>query len=403
MLLAAGKSHSREEFYSTLDNPLYDPADRLVVHAGDRIAAHGLLLRRDLQFGDIQLPAGDLRQLAIAEEFATRNWLPELIETSEKRMWGDGAVLATTWSDQSDALRQAGWWRCPQQGYSRATARDILSHWIRQTETQPNLRRYCTRTWRRVEIHALVDVFRSASTGRFGSLHRDEAYWQWLVSRRAFDLMIVAIDGPDSHELGDAGPKIAGYAAMSGPHVVELLTAPGAEQAAPSLLAEACREAIERGLPTISLQTPPDDVLHEFLITAGGVWKPRETDRNALWWKVLGASELVRRMSDSLLQRAKAAKIARPLNLRLRVGLRDVVLQLSRRGARLIADQHSGGRRDLQCAFLDFQKLLLGQLNLETARQEGTLMVKNRACRQIFKALFPPCTLSRPLLDDLST
>ncbi len=403
LLVVAGKSPSREAFHATLDNPLYSPTDRLVVRAAGRIAAHGLVLRRTMELGDVQIPIGDLHHLAVAPEFAGRGWVSDLLAAAQFRMWNDGAVLATTWSNQRDELAAAGWQRLAQQGFSRASARDILAHWIRQAEMQPRRRRIIARAWRRVEIRSLVDVYRQATARRNGPLARDEAYWQWLVSRRAFEHIIVAIDGPDSLELGAAGPKIVGYAALSGPHIVELLVSPGFEHAAPVLLAEACREAIERGHSTVCLQTPPADVLHEIVITAGGEWRPRDPGEHGLWWKVIDARDLVRRLSDVLIARAKHAGLARPFKLGFRVHREHLELLVSRRAVRLAVVDNIRGRCDLKCNLTDFQRLLVGQLDLAQANDRGEASVKSRSSLAALVALFPRRPLARPLLDDLST
>src|SRR6476469_3001247 len=45
------------EFQAQLDEPGYDPADRLIVKEGDQIAAHLRLARQTIQLGSAMLPA----------------------------------------------------------------------------------------------------------------------------------------------------------------------------------------------------------------------------------------------------------------------------------------------------------------------------------------------------------
>ncbi|MEX0936541.1 MAG: GNAT family N-acetyltransferase [Pirellulales bacterium] len=400
LLLAVHQGPSREQFQASLDNPYYEPCDRLLVRHGDRIVAHAQLAKREMGFGGVSLPVTDLGGLTVLPEYAAAGWTDRLLATAQSQMWEGGAVVGTAWGDADAVLSQSDWFPARQQGYSRANARDILAQLSAQEDSSRRTRELHTRIWRHVELRALLRVYESATADRHGPLSRSEAYWHWLASRRAFDQIIVAVEGPDTMEFGDAAPNIVGYTVLSRARVVELLVLPGHSRAAVALLARACREAIERDHPTIFLQTAADDVLHELLVTAGGTWHAKPSCGGpALMLKLLDAQELVRRLFPLLYARSKHAHLPRPLELRLRVDDVDHRLVVTRRSSRLEVGTASR-RWDLACSQDQFDRLLLGQLDLPAAHARGQLQVRTKAAARLLASMFPHVTLWRSLLDE---
>jgi hypothetical protein len=400
LLLAVHQGPSREQFQASLDNPYYEPCDRLLVRHGDRIVGHAQLAKREMVFGGVALPVTDLQGLTVLPEYAAAGWSDSVLAAAQSQMWEGGAVVAMAWSEPEGEPSCHGWFPARQQGYSRANARDILAQLSAQEDSSRRTRELHTRIWRHVELRALSRVYDAATADRHGPLSRSEAYWHWLASRRAFDQIIVAIEGPDTLEFGDAAPNIVGYAVLSRARVVELLVLPGHSRAAVALLARACREAIERDHPTIFMQTAADDVLHELLVTAGGTWHAQPScGGRAPMLKLLDAEELVRRTFPLLYARSKQAHLPRPLELRLRVDGVDHRLVLTRRSSRL--ETGTASRRwDLACSQDQFDRLLLGQLDLPAAHARGHLQVRTKAAARLLAAMFPHVTLWRPLLDE---
>ena len=71
-----------------------------------------------------------------------------------------------------------------------------------------------------------IDVYRHSAAGTWGALDRSEAYWRWLVGRKAHDELIVAIHGRDDWDVLERPAHIVGYAVTRGSQVIELATLP---------------------------------------------------------------------------------------------------------------------------------------------------------------------------------
>ncbi len=113
-------------------------------------------------------------------------------------------------------------------------------------------------------------IYRQNTQGGYGPLERTEAYWRWLVGRKAYDSLFVALDGPDKLELEESIAPIVGYAVLRQERVVELFAAPNHPTASQQLLARACSDTIEHDRQELFVHAPPDHELHQILTAAGG-------------------------------------------------------------------------------------------------------------------------------------
>ena len=110
-----------------------------------------------------------------------------------------------------------------------------------------------------------MHLYEQDLTGIYGALRRSETYWRWLISRRGYNRIYVAIDGPNRLSLGDSAAPIVGYAATHRKRIVELHATASHPWAASSLLARACADAIERNDHTVQFDAPTDHSLHTFI------------------------------------------------------------------------------------------------------------------------------------------
>ena len=69
LLRAVHQNPSYEDFATWLDDPRYDPADRLLAKQGDKIIAHVHVLHRVGWFGGVQVPMGSVQDLAALPEY----------------------------------------------------------------------------------------------------------------------------------------------------------------------------------------------------------------------------------------------------------------------------------------------------------------------------------------------
>jgi hypothetical protein len=262
------------------------------------------------------------------------------------------------------------------------------------------------RPCRQVELPALMRLHAAQSAGGTGWIRRSEAYWRWLVSRKGFDHIYVAIHGPDSQELNDQISPIVGYAVTRNDEILELVTSPDHPRAAPQLLARACAEAVERDDHSVVFHAPPDEPLHELFQVAGGTRFHHEADQGEVFMvKLLNPIGFLRLLCGELHRRAEAAALPRPCELGLLLpsgqdhGAKHRLV-ISRRSVKLMRNKL--GRSYLSMNDAEFARLLLGHLDVEEAVASGRLEVSTRVALDIAGVLFPRLPLWHPPLDEVS-
>jgi hypothetical protein len=234
--------------------------------------------------------------------------------------------------------------------------------------------------------------------GGHGPLERTSAYWHWLLNRRGYDQLYVALDGPQQLELGEISTRIVGYAVTRGEQILELMAAPDCPRAAVELLARCCGDAIEHDRHCVLLHAPPWSPLFEIFDEAGGCGPPRAAEREVYMMRILDPLELLRRLCDQFEQRAAAAHLSRPLDLGLLREGQKFQLELGRDG--VAATSQRLGRSYLRLNVADFTRLVFGQLDWEAALADGRLECSTALAREAGRALFPAIPLWRPPWDD---
>lgn len=406
LLRAAGHAHSAEDFASWLDEPSYEPADRLVVRREGRIAGHVQVLFRTAWFGGVKLPVAGLIDLAVLPELQLAGWESRLLAAAEQLMRDEGAIVSVVRTDRPDALAHAGWAAARSQGFTQANTRDILSHLTTQAAIRrPGKAPFHVRLWRHFELEALMPVYRAAAHGRWGALARSEPYWHWLMTRKAHDRVIVAIEGPDpAHDLEESDapreesgpipdkahsmPRIVAYAVVQGSGVIELCCRPEYEVALPHVLARACQDAIEQDHHTITLHTAVDDPMHEVLVTAGGTWSSNaKTANGSLMAKLLDPVRWIEQMYPLLHCRAKKSGVQRPCEFGMAVDDCRYRFRLTRRSSRL--EPCSTAAEDVRCDELTLGSLLVGNASAACLLESGRLIVHQEDVARHLTALFP--------------
>lgn len=407
LLRAVHQTPSYEDFVTWLDEPTYDPADRLLARQGDQIIAHIHVLHRVAWFDGVQVPIGTVQDLAALPEYRRAGYERLLLAAAQQAMAGGKAIVSLVRTGCPEPLRESGWSDVQTQGYTRANVNDILAYLSAQSARWSRRRgKVRIRPWRHVELDALRDVYSADAARLWGALHRSAPYWQWLSGRKAHSELLVAIEGRDDWEDLDEGAHIIGYAVCHGSDVAELCCLPKyARSAAPRLLARACQDAIEHDFHTLSLHTPACDPLHELMVTAGGAWCGNghgngHGTAERLLVKLLDAARWVETMYPVLRRRAKDAGIDRPCELSLDVGGQRLRLLLTRRSGRLVADD-AANTADVTCDRQTFAALLVGNLNVTRAHEAGQIAVADRDVLARLAALFPPALFWQSPFDML--
>ncbi len=402
LLRAIFQGPSRREYKTSLEDPFYEPHDRLLVKCGPRIVGHAHLTRRVMQFGSLELPVTKLGWLGVLPELRGRGLGHRLLDAAEDQMAQDGALLGFLRTRIPHFFRPTGWVLCGRYSRSEAPARSVLCGLLDRgfRHLHRRRRRLNIRPWRRMELPALVRIYNQNLHGTFGPLQRSEVYWSWLIRRGAYDQLYVVLDGPDLLELEENLSPIVGYAVTRGDEIVEIQTAPDHRPAAAHLLARACGDAIERDYQRIVLHAPPKHRLHKLFRSAGGRQYYDETDRGeVIMARLLDPPELLRRMGPELRRRAEENNLPPSVELGLLAEGSKYHLTVNRRAVEVTTGKI--GRSYLRLSEADFTRLLLGHIDWKQALIERCVETSTASALKIGRALFPRLPLWRPPLDDL--
>jgi hypothetical protein len=244
-------------------------------------------------------------------------------------------------------------------------------------------------------------IYAQNTAGTYGPLERTEPYWRWLISRGAFDHIIIALAGPDRLDLTEIKAPIVGYAVVRRERVVELLTNPAYPTAGVQLLARACSDAIERRGNDITLDAPESDPLHVFIRAAGGVFHHHEADDQEMFMaKLLDSARFISRLGPVIGARMREAGLGRTAELGLNIGGEKLMLTQGPRGIVMVAGRL--GRNYLTCSTAEFTRLLLGHSTPAESAAGGRLTSSTQLALELAGVLFPRLPIWRPPWDDLA-
>ena len=401
---------SATEFQAQLDDPTYEPSDRLLIKNGSQIIAHLRVLDREMRFGKVVLPVGLITDLATLPEYRGHGCATALLDAARKQLLHAGAVLGLLRTEQPRFYARQGWTVCGRHCYSVAGPRDILSylqmheaeqlHAAESVLEPPHRKKYNIRLWRHVEQAALVRLYKQNVLHAFGALERSDAYWQWLVRRGGNERIYVAIDGPDRLELDESLSPIVGYAATKEGRILEIMCAENHPEASIQLLSRACGDAIERDFHRVRVDAPPGHPLHALFAAAGGHHSLHEADQGLVFMvNLFKPRRYIKLLSRALGERAKEGGLRRPCQLGLLVNDEKYQLVVSRRNVSLVPG--TLGRSYLKCSHYDVIQLLLGHLDVRDAVQSGRITASTRVALETGSALLPRLPFWRPPWDDL--
>lgn len=405
LLVSVFHQPSSSEFQAQLEDPFYEPSDRLVVKRVEQVVAHARAVNREMHFGDRILPVSTISDLAVLPEYRSEGCASELLRAAEHAIIDGGAKIAFLRTPSPDFFAARGWTTCGRYSYSVAGARDILS---RLHERQacphdplaPDTEPLNIRMWRHVEQAALMRLYDQHAGGTFGPLVRSDAYWRWLISRRAYDRIYVAIEGPDKLELDDSLIPIVGYAVMREGQILELVTTPEHPDAAEQLLARACGDAIERDLHYVRLDAVPDSPLHQTFAAAGGRFCYDEIDGgDVMMSKLFDPWELLEACTGDIHHRAKQAGLTLPFDLGLLIGDERLLVSVRQRSVKLLPGKL--GRSYLEGGLSEFSQMMLGHLDIGTAVETGSLRASTRTAIEAARVIFPQLPIWRPTFDEM--
>lgn len=403
LLVQTRQAPLAEDFQSRLDEPSYRPNDRLLVRRDRTLLAHVHLASHIAWFEGQRVPLVKLEDFASLPEYRHAGYDDELLDLAESMAAAEGAVAAVVHADRdrADFFAGHGWSRLRGQGHTRSDARSVLAHLDAQEAARRRRRRpiVSVRTWRHFELDPVRQLYEQTAAELWGPLYRSEACWQWLIGRKAQDQILLAVERPrpgassitarDDEDEPGGEERVVGYAVVRGSCVVEMMTLPDHGAVRIQLLARACRDALDRDHHWISLYTPAADPLHELLVTAGGAWISDVTAGEPCWlMKLLSPEKWVERLYPNWHARARAAAIARPIELAFVCNHERWRFTLTRRSARL--ERNGATPTDhIECRRSALDSLLAGNLLMPQAIADGILKLSDPNLAAPLTKLFP--------------
>lgn len=414
LLTSVFHAPSAAEFQTQLEDPRYEPPDRLLVKRGEQIVSHLRTSYREVRFGPLSIPACLLCDLATLPEYRRRGFAAALLAEAQRRMQRDGIRLGLLRTRCAPFYARQGWEVCFRHSYCTAGARDLLAALsararpdeqvlaLGNREPRPEL---TVRLWRHVEQAGLMRLYDHDPLARFGPIRRDETYWRWLVSRRNYDRIYVAMEGADKGELEDTCRRMMGYAALREGRIVELITAPQRQDVAWALVQRAGMDAIEHDDHVVRLDAPPAHPLREMFLEAGGKLCYHEAEQGEVYMvRLFRPLAFLAQQFPLLVERAREAGLALPCELGLllddqKVDGQKYRLVLSRRSAKVVPGKL--GRSYIKLSSRELTPLLLGHGDIDDYVEQGRIHCSTTVAQETARILLPRLPLWLPPWDDL--
>ena len=433
LLAAVFHAPSKDDFASSLEDPFYEPCDRIVVKRDMQVLGHTHLAQRVVRFGGDDLPATALHRLCVAPEYRGRDLGRRMLEHADASMAADGSVLGLLTTRIPHYFRKSDWVVCLRHSHAQVGARDLLAQLSVRGYAPHGLDDEITiRPWRHVELPSLVRLYQDRTAEAYGPFERTEAYWRWLVNRYA-DNIFVALAGPKRFDFDFSDDSIVGYVVQCDDSILELVASDRVPGVKERLLTRACGDAIERDHHVVRLHLAPDEPLWSAVEAAGGKLHRTEVcDGEVTMVKLFDQPEFLRRLLPKLhdrlrdlsapaspnghatnghaanghasngrtgLEPLRSEELARATELGIVVGELRLCLQLSRRSVKLV--DGTSAKTSIRLSSADFTRLLLGHLDIAEASTSGRLKASSQRALRLASALFPRLPLWHPPLDDL--
>jgi GNAT superfamily N-acetyltransferase len=385
---------SRSEFHAAVDHPDHDSANRLVARLGGRIVGHVEIMPRTTLVGETAVSAAVIDRLAVLPECRGAGHGQQLVKSAEERMREIGATVGFSRTRVAASFHELGWSVLGRDCATPGRPTEILARLLE--EPQRTGETVTMRQWRHVELPAILRIYKQNASRFIGPLDRSETYSRWLVSRAAFDSILVALVGHDRYELHETTARIVGYAIQSGNRVLEVLADrefPGLDR---EILARICAEAIENDRQQIVYESCASDPLHAAVAAGSSDVQPGD---RMIVAKLFRPLDLLTALAPAVAARVVAADIRETVELGLEAP--------SFRGSIIVANGaatvHAGrvGRSYLRLADDELARLLLNQCDPAEAVLGGRMESSTQTAQKLAALLFPRIPLWLPMWDDV--
>ncbi|EAQ80828.1 GNAT family N-acetyltransferase [Blastopirellula marina] len=398
---------SENEFHIEQERPGYDPSQRIVCRAADQVGAqivgHVRVIRRKTRLADRIATTLHVDELATAPELRSRGIAAQLLAEVDAELQRCGAECAVYRTDSPDYLARRGWTALSSQTRSHGDPAQILANlqlpvpsrnWEKAASKTSQL---SIRLYRQVEFAGLTSLYERRFDDLLGAAVRTQEQWRWLLDRRGFQQLYVAIDGGNKLALDDDS-KIVGYAMTGGGQVLETVTAPGREDVATELLRRICGDAMERDQRVIYYHAPAADPLHRAVRSAAPPQRPLSNSTVMVRWRhpLQSLAEHAERFRANLVK----AGYPLPCDLGLHVDGEKHSLHFTERSGSL--SDGKLGRSFIRLTQNDLVRLLCGDLNVPQALDRGDIFASTKMATDAAAAALKMPSLWFPPLEDAS-
>ena len=388
---------SRAEFHAAVDHPEHDSANRLVARLAGRIVGHVEIVPRELMVGSAVVRGAVLDRVAVLPECRGAGHGQRLVRAAEDRIRQSGAAVAFSRTRIAPSFHELGWSVLGRDSATPGRPTDILARLLEspQRDGEP----VTMRQWRHVELPAILRIYKQNVSRFIGPLDRSENYCRWLVSRGAFDSIIVALVGQDRYELHESSARIVGYCIQAGNRVLEIMVDPEFAGLEREILARVCAEAIENDRQEIVYESSAADPLHEAV--AGGASLVQGGDRMIVA-KVFRPLDLLSAQTPAVAARVVAAEIKETVELGLDApSIRGSIIVDAKEPREATVHPGRVGRSYLRLSDDELGRLLLGQCDPVEAVAAGRMEPSTQMAQKLAGQLFPRTPLWCPMWDDL--
>ncbi len=392
---------SKAEFHAAVDHPDHDAANRLVARLAGRIVGHVEVMPRTVLLDGVPVAAAAIDRVAVLPECRGAGHGQRLVRSAEDRMRQIGAWVGFSRTKIAPSFHELGWAVLGRDCATPGRPTEILARLLEgpQRVGEP----VTMRQWRHVELPAILRIYKQNASRFVGPLDRSEAYSRWLISRGAFDSIIVALMGQDRYDLHETTARIVGYAIQSGNRVLELMADPEFPGLEREILARVCAEAVENDRQEILYESSVADPLHAAVTGGESAAGAAQGGERMIVAKLFRPLETLEALVPVFARRVAEAGIRETVELGLEApNFRGSIIVADQRGE-MKATVQAGrvGRSYLRIAPDELARLVLGQCDPQEAVAAGRIEPSTQVAVKLAAQLFPRLPLWCPMWDDL--
>jgi predicted N-acetyltransferase YhbS len=376
----------RESFLGALNDPVYQPSQRLLAKVDGRVVSHVHLTERIVRYGSSTLPMNGVMWVGTLPEYRGLGFAQNLMRLAATRAKEAGTAIQALTTGMPQFYRPLGWGVCGRVTFAQTLSRNLpaVSDGVADGKGGP----WQVRPWRQVELSNLIRLYDAQYARTTGSVLRTEDYWRWIIGRKYAHVIWVACQGDE----------VRGYAFVKDHRVLEIASDPAYPQALKALLGRVRAEALERAYPEVVVYAPADHpVIDAFRAASGKLVDQEDWENSVSMYRTVSPDTFLKAALPELTRRAQAASSHFPMELGLTVDDKRWMIHLTEEGSRVEPEKSS--RRYLTLTTSAFTRLVLGHTGIDRAIAEDGVEASTGTAVDAARILFPVAPIWRSPLD----